>query len=784
MSNFPSALESWRVLRVGFTCVTSLLTTPVWAQTAGQTAMTDAPPSQASPQIATPAQADAGAEVAEVVVTAQRRAETVQQSSLDIQVLGQEQLLRAGVSEVKNLSALAPGLQIAFGGNQTQTFIRGVGDFSSTGLGQSAVSFNIDGVYIADEASVAALYYDLARIEVLKGPQGTLYGRNASAGAINIETQRPIDDFGGYVTVEGGNYDLQHVTAALNVPLTDTLAVRVATQYVRRDGYLSDGSDDDRQKDARLSLSWKPTERFSALVVADYEDVGGIGPSGVLLPRQPGTGPFTGTVNAINNAALQAAADVPAFLVTGPGAGRQPTPASNDALLQDSERENIQRNIAGEFHYDLGVADLDFVPAYRTSNDFYFGYEPGFPFSDQETVRQQSYELRLSKNTSLIKAVAGLYYFDNRQTLDQYGIISLFVPSLNTSLNDIRLGTQSYAAFGQATVSVTDTLRFIGGLRFTSEHKTMDGSRSQRIVNSPVETTMDFDSTAQFNSTTFRTGLEYDLTSVNMLYGTVSTGFKAGGFNTFQSQNGISDVYQPEKLTSFALGVRNLFLDRRLQLNVEAFDWKELNDQQTHLTFDPDGNLQFEVLNAGSAKIYGLDAELVAKPTADDTFSLTGEYLHAQFGDFRYNIPTQNYNPASIGCAAAPAVDSPGFTAIDCSGKPLPRAPRWAGTFGYQHVFGLPGGANLTANLDTNFADQRYLAVDYISSERAPSYLRADVNVTYNSASAKWSVTGFVRNLSNKPVYLGAVEAALAPGITYATVDSPRTYGARVTVNF
>ena len=750
------------------------------AQESTGTAAPAAPATATDSTQAAPTPATGGTGVQEIVVTAQRRSENVQRSSLAIQVVGGESLARQGVSQVKNLSALVPGLSIANGGNQTQTFIRGVGDFSSTGLGQSAVAISSDGIYIADEASVSPLFYDTARVEVLKGPQGTLYGRNASAGAINIISNRPTQQLGGYISGEFGDYDAQRLIGVLNLPLTDTLALRAAGQYVHRNGYLSDGSDDDKQKDGRLELLWKPDSRFSALIVGDIEHAGGHGAGAVLLPRQPGTGKFTGAVDPINNAALIAAADVPPVLVVTPGAGPNPTLATENALNHDSVRDNTQRNISAEFNYDLGFADLTFLPAYRTSNDYYFGYTSGFPFSDKETTRQQSYELRLSKNTDIVKAAAGLYYFDNNQTLQNASIISLLVPSLNTRLNT-DLGTKSYAAFGQATVSLADAFRVVGGIRYTHEHKTIDGTRT--LVGLTGDTISGYDGAANFNAVNFKAGVEYDLTRTSMAYANVSTGFKAGGFNTFESANGISNTFRPEKLTSYLAGVRNRFFDNRLQFNVEGFYWKYKNSQQSHLTYDPAGDLQFETLNAGRATLYGADVDIVLKPAQADTITLTGEYLHSRFDQFIYQIPTANYSAASIGCAAS-AASAAGFTNIDCSGKTLPRAPRFSGTASYQHDFDLAGGAVVTADADLNFATHRYLAVDYLPVENAPGYVRENASLTFTPASKRWSVTGFVRNISNKAVYVGGVEAALSPGIFYSNVDAPRTFGGRVNFNF
>ena len=748
---------------------------PALAQTSQSTAGGSAPPNAAAP-----AASDADSGIQEIVVTAQRRTESLQKSSLAIQVLDQDALGRAGVAQARDLNQLVPGLQIAFGGNETQTFIRGIGDFSSTGFGQSAVAVNANGVYVGDQASVGPLFYDTERVEVLKGPQGTLYGRNATAGAINIIANPPTDQFGGYFTAEGGDYGLQRYIGALNVPLTDTLSARAAIQYVTRNGYLSDGTDDDEQQSGRFQALWKPMEGFSALVIADIEHLGGYGQGSVLLPRQPGTGPFTGQVNSINNAALLAGADVPPFLVATPGAGPYPTPGNSSGVMQDMGRSDYQRNLSGEFNYDLGFANLTFIPALRTSTDTYFGYEPGFPFGDIETTREQSYELRLSKASDFIKWAGGLYFFDDQQTIDQFATISVYVPSLNTKLDD-SLGTKSYAGFGQATVTITDPFRLIGGIRYTHEVKTLDGTRTQVPLGPPLVTPLN--SSADFNAVNFKAGFEYDLTDVNMLYATVSTGFKAGGFNTFESVPGISNVYQPEKLTDYELGVRNRFFDNRLQANVETFYWKDKDSQQSHLGYDPAGNLQFLTLNAASANIYGADFDIVAKPWSADTFSVVLEYLHTKFENFDYAIPTANYTAASLGCAAAPSTTTAGYTNVNCSGEPLPRAPTWSGTVSYQHAFDVYNGT-LTADVDANFASRRYLAVDYISVEDAPSYVRENASLTYTPDIKKWSITAYGRNLSNRVVYTGGVEQALAPGIFYSNVDPPRTFGGRVTVNF
>src|SRR5688572_17337178 len=177
----------------------------------------------------------------EVVVTAQRREETLQKSSLSIQVLSDEELWQAGVAHSADLNRLIPGIQIAGGGNASQIYIRGVGDFAASPLSNPAVAVNVDGIYISRPHGVNSSFYDLARLEVLRGPQGTLYGRNASGGALNLITNRPsLAGVAGNVSVDVGNFNLAQVQGALNVPLGDTVAIRGAVNVVDRSGYLSD----------------------------------------------------------------------------------------------------------------------------------------------------------------------------------------------------------------------------------------------------------------------------------------------------------------------------------------------------------------------------------------------------------------------------------------------------------------------------------------------------------------------------------------------------------------
>jgi hypothetical protein len=354
--------------------------------------------------------------VADIIVTAERRETSVQKSSLAISVVDGDALFRAGVSQARDLAALVPGLQIAAGGVTLQTYVRGIGDFSSSSLGQSAVAYNVDGIYVADTASISTLFYDVARVELLKGPQGTLYGRNSSAGAMNLVLNPPVlGEATGQGTFEVGNYDAVRATLTVNLPLGETVAVRASGNYVTRGGYLSDGTDDDGQRGGRLQLLFEPHAKLSVKIGGDIERRRGSGPGVVLTPRQPGNGKFTGAVDVENNVALLAGAILPPFLVYTPGAGLPPAPGVTSGLLPDTSIDHLQRNVNAEINYDLDFAKVTFLPAYRTSRSSFGNYGSGSPFLNQERTKEQSYELRLSHNSDSLNLVAGLYYLDLRQ---------------------------------------------------------------------------------------------------------------------------------------------------------------------------------------------------------------------------------------------------------------------------------------------------------------------------------------------------------------------------------
>lgn len=714
-----------------------------------------------------------------IVVTAERREQSLQDSSLAIQVLSSEELERSNPTQITDLNTMVPGLQIGTGGNSPQIYIRGVGDFAASALSNPAVAVNIDGVYVGRPQGVNSLFYDLERIEVLKGPQGTLYGRNASGGAINLISRRPEIGYAeGYIDLTYGNFDTKQLVGALNVPLGDTLAARLAVTAIDRDGYLSDGTDDEERVAGRLRLLWEPSADTSLLLNADFATESGNGPGYVMLPQPPGTDPWTSASSDEANAQL--AMQPPIGFLLPP-------------VAQDSYRDNQFWNISAELETDLGFATFTFLPAYRHSRISERNYPAGLRYTIPETTSEQvSVEARLSNSGELLTWVLGGYFFDEQQDTEQQVFQGTFQDSIVYAFPEIR----SYAAFGQATLHASDELRFIGGLRYTYERNKLDGQLFTNVPSVPVPPEdlpvllVDFGGEKSFESVNWRAGIEYDLSPDNMLFFTASTGFKAGGFNQTVAPD---DIYQPEDLLALELGSRNTFLDGRLILNLEAFYWELSDGQIAHVKFDPLGNINLVTDNAGAGEIMGANVELQAALTDNDSLRFFVEYNHAEYTDFTYETAYSIFgnvlfNPASTGCDVSAPFDGSTFgteaVTIDCSGFAMPRAPRWSGSASYAHTFDLPGGDTIVFDGSMQFASGRWLGFDYVQPEDVGGYATFDANLTYTAPDEDWSLAAYVHNIGNEAVYTGAGVHSFAPPLAYANIAPPRTYGVRLRYAF
>jgi iron complex outermembrane recepter protein len=715
--------------------------------------------------------------IEEVVVTARRREETAQQTPLSMQVLTPADVEQAGITQSGALNAAVPGMQVGTQGGISQIFIRGIGDYSANGFAQTGVAFNVDGVYVARAEGTSTDFYDLERIEVLKGPQGTLYGRNTTGGAINLVTRRPQFEREAYVIGELGSHSLRRFEGALNQPLTDTVAVRGAIQVVDRDGYLSDGYDDQESQSGRLRLLWQPSASASLLLNAGLAHLGGKGGGGAVLPRQgdPWLGPSSPQVNAFLD--RQSVFGVP-------GAGVFLADLKDDGFV-DSDF----RNLGAELDWDLGPVALTLLPAFRSVDSHYRTYGYGYFAEQGDRSSETTVEARLSHDGEWLRWVGGMYsFFEDEKLRIEVNLGDPFIDHLRITVPT--LDNQSWATFAEATLLLHPRLRLIAGLRYTNDHRSTDGFFDY-LTTAPILPQRDFAFSGKISNdaVTWKTGLEYDLAPRSLLFFTVATGFKSGGFFQARATPQFPNTFKPETLLAYELGSRNRFFDDRLQLNLGAFYWNYHDQQVSHLGVDADGNLNFVTDNAGQATLYGGTADLVSAFTRADTFRLGVEYVHSEYDRFIYKQPSGFARQGlSTGCRVTTSglplpVPGLGTDTIDCSGFELPHAAKWAGSTGYEHTIDLGGMGTIVASADAQFASARWLTVDFVSNGRDGAYVRGNAALTYHSASDRWSVGAWVRNIGDAAVYTGGFPS-LAPNVIFATIEPPRTFGGRVSVRF
>ena len=731
--------------------------------------------------------ATTGGQIQEIVVTASRRSENLQRTALPLTAITGDELAKSGVTHAEDLARDVAGLQMSGSGTATMVFLRGVGTFAQP-YSDASILTSIDGIVAGLTPMLAGAYYDIRRVEVLKGPQGTLYGRNATGGAINIISNAPTDQFGGYAQIEVGNYSLIKAEAAVNVPVSDKLSVRASGQVVSRDGYFTDGSGDAHSKSVRIQALYKPTTDVSLLLGGNYvysrENPDAYVPVPFVNPSNPWTGPSTTEGNAT----------LAALAVTGNGTSVAPgTPIP---LITSKGYSNIDSwEVHAELNWHLGFATLTAIPAYRHMVVSEL-IQPGFPIADSFTAHQTTMEVRLASAAGWrLKWLIGGFYFD----LDDHGPTSV-KNGTSVQMTYQENGSKAYAGFGDLTYSLTNSFRLTGGIRYTSETRTkyVNSSLSLFVQQGPTGpiytppasfTAVD---SATFGNTTGKAGIEYDVAPGSLLYATFSTGFRAGGFNNDIAPN----VYKPEKLASYTIGSKNRFFDNRLQANLELFYWDYTNKQENVLGVRNAGGFAVLTRNIGSAIDKGVSADFKYLLTKSDTFSAQIEYLNTNYKDFNYVsplplaavAPTTNCATTRIAPAVAPPPYLPlavtGTTMVNCSGKPFIRAPKWTALVGYQHVFALADSAQIIASANVKFASASYIATDYIPSERQTDYALVDLNLGYKSSKGRWSATAFVRNLGNVAVLTSGFEHPYVNGLTYSTLGAPRTYGVNVRYDF
>jgi len=744
-----------------------LLTHPVSAQSANQAATQ---PHATQPD---------GAGIAEIIVTAQRRDQSLQKAAVSLTAVTGDAIASANVVRADDLAKLAPSLEVSSGGSaRTQTYLRGVGSAGENSYAENAVAFNYDGVYVSSPGGVNGLFYDLARVEVLNGPQGTLYGRNATGGAINVIPHAPDFTLSAGASLSYGTYNTLASDGFVNVPLVDqTLAVRAAFQTSQHDGYYNDGYGDDDSKSARLQVLWQPAPDLKIKLGADYSQRTGLGPGAHLAPL---VAPDTANVWD----GLHSPSATVLFEQVGlPPLGQSPFTGASYSDNQDDHFYGINSTIT----WRTGIGTLTVIPAYRHAGMNYTDDIATFDQVLDQSENQVSLEARLASDESRpLRYIFGVFGFKEelKAAADLNQVINETIPFYD-------LHNKSGAAFGQLTYAVMPAFRLTGGLRFTAETKTQNGTAtipvepgapgSAPIVIPPaLAPVAQQDGDATFHNVTYKLGGEWDVGPSNLLYANYGTGFKAGGFYAATTDNS----YQPEKLDAWTVGSKNRLFNKKLQINLEAFYWKYKGQQFSHLEQRADGELVFATENVGQSTIKGIDLDLQYAPTRNDRLGLIAQYNDATYTQFAFS-------QADFGGSADLALRTTcPFTAtsaitftVNCTGKHLPFAPELTLTATAAHTFHFENGAAITAEARTNYETTHYVTFDFVSNLAQKSITRSAFNLTYISPDNRLKIAGFIDNIENHAIKQGGQINPFFP-LYDIYLKPPRTAGVRVSVLF
>jgi outer membrane receptor protein involved in Fe transport len=808
--------------------------------TANSAVAQSAAPGSGSPTRATEASVTApnagtGSEDAlpDIVVTANKRAQNLQDVGATVQALTSEDLAKKGINDVSRLEQLAPGLVFAKGGNDAKIALRGANSNSTFADNTSIVGFFVDGVFKPRASQQTRAFFDVERVEVLRGPQGTLYGRNTLGGAINLYSKGPDlskPGLSGGLDSRYSRFNDFRNEGYLNLGLSDTFGVRLAALSETSEGWVKNligrnlGIADNFS--FRASARYRPSSQAEltlrvSRIVEEGNPAGMFAINGACRTTQANglTDPFGTTIDCQNP--RRGSGGTPAFdLIDGtPGlSNKDKRTVIRDFVNDDRLRET---NVTLDGSYDLGAVLLKSITSYTDyrsllGNDSDYSSNPHGREWVEENNRSYTQELQLiSQFDGPLQITAGGYasrdkllfsYSSLRTTRDNLAArptatstngvvlpVQTGTPlvsnalSINSQSNNTQFITSRYlGVFGEATFKVTPEFRVIGGIRYNNERKhavngnaAYVGSLTPAVAPSDPRQVFPYvsstataksDVTATFRNTTYRAGLEYDVTDDILTYATYSTGFLSGVMN----QNGT--VTQPQKSRSYEAGVKSRFWDRRAEVNLAVYDVKYSALATTFQIPNPANVGQFITLssNGGVLKAKGAELSVALLPIENLRISAGASYIHAKYGDFGINLP----GGFQVINGAVPA-----SRFINLKGQRPPYTPKF--TFSAVASYDIDVGFGwLTPQASFRYSDSYFAhgGLPYDLSGFQKSFTQTDLRIAIADRDRKYSFEVFAENLED--VMINQRTQTGGDGLQQANWGMPRNYGARIRVSF
>jgi len=711
-------------------------------------------------------------ELEEVIVTAQKTAESASKTPIALSVYSGSELRDRGIVSIADLQNVAPAVNIDRSPFGVNINIRGVTTTDNTSKGSQGVAFSVDGVPIGRPAEIGLSFLDVERVEVLRGPQGTLYGKSSTGGAINVVSNRPKDKFEASAALELGNYNLRRGDLMVNLPVSDRFALRAAVNSNVRDGFLNPvlgnssnlsgnaARNDQDNQTGRLMALWQPSATASLLLAGSFGHVGGAGPGSAI---------YSFVQNRSGSASRQ--------VYYNPFGSRM------DQRFQ---------NYSAELNLEFGPVKLTYIGArlsfwannLTSSSNDPNGNTAG-PFSGfynwvnyRGTVDTDSHELRFANAApQRIEWVAGVnYYKEDIHESDHNWSAPIANATLAGSSNGIdplnNTVHTSSGAFAQANLHATDALKFTLGVRESSDKVRRRGTFAAGpgpwldpaghpcvAPNDCVGGRNDGDQSA--SKLTYRVGADYQLAANQMVYGSVATGYKEGGFNDFDPSTGGTKAYDPEQLTAYELGYKGQ-LRPGLQFNSALFYYDYSKSQISSLV-NINGNFVIYTRSVPT-EIQGWENELHWRPTEGDLLDVTLALEKSKYKSFQAGL----------------------FQNVNWSGRRLDKTPATSATLSYAHKWFLPGKGSIQARLTGKYSSS-YVVSDFVGAAQytQDAFTRSEITLGYDNG-AGFELTGYVRNLEDKLQLLGAPAnvSPTVPNSGNVNVTEPRTIGLRASLRF
>jgi len=682
-------------------------------------------------------------EIEEIIVTASKRESVLQETPIAVSVVSREEITKRGLDNFSQLQFAVPALVFSEIADMAQITMRGVGVDISEMSAEPGVALHVDGVYRGGLVSSSSLVFDVERIEVLRGPQGTLFGRNASGGSLNVVSRLPGGEAAFDAAVLYGDYGRSRVELSGDVPLIPgVLAARVAVARDERDGYADNGftgqeEDDHKSRMGKLAVVWNPTDTLEVILRGEFmrSEIGGpplVGTDDHPVPplnlSSGNPGGLLSTPNGLCGAL--SCEDALGLNLSRPGVGSSDprNPYYDGRIAYERESSGGSAMVTWDVSDKVQVKSVSSYFQIEQFCDESSVDGTDIPYLTQychQETDEWSQELTLSGTSGQWDWVGGVYYYDSNieeqwfYTLPALqatfeAIFGIFgglggplppgsLAAFGTRLDGTTTGvpllhfeilqdTYSTAAYGQTNYNFTDSLRGTVGIRWTKDEKEYTQSVVNNLGGAPcVGLFLEDD----WREVTGKVGLDYDWGDNTLVYGSVSTGYKSGGFNGGSCGNG----FDPENITAYEIGTKSGFLDNTLQLNMTAF-YYDYKDLQARLFI----NNASVVENASDAITYGFEAEMLW--LINEVFRVNGSvsFLSAEFQDF---ISTDPLNPQiGFGCDAS---------GLSCKqqlkGNDVQRSPATKFSMSAEYDVQLGAAGMLTLRGEYSFTDDMYHTV-------------------------------------------------------------------------